>query len=281
MTFFGDRPADRAPARPVMRFLLRREGRDVMLPKGPITVGRSSVCDVVIDDPRVSAEHARLVATTDGVTVTDLDSLNGVFVNGVRVTGEMSLVAGDLAAFGEVVFEVVAKEVQDADLHESDRPTLMDVVSPFAEDPVERSQDIEGFRVLASVIDKAIALDHVDNVEPVAADCLNRIAEDTEAGKVVEQELLELAARYTVKLAAATGRGVWVNTLLRIYHGRAEILPVDLIDALYGILRRTRGVDWKLLGDYVVLLRTLTSRMTPAERFASNRIEGLLGFGPG
>jgi hypothetical protein len=179
------------------------------------------------------------------------------------------------------VFEVVAEEVQDGDSHDSDRPTLMDVVSPFAHEPVERPEDIEGFRVLGSVIDKAIAMDHVDNVEPVAADCLSRIAQDAEAGKVVEPELLRLAGSYAMKLAAATGRGVWVNTLLRIYLARAETLPVDLIDALYELLRRTLGVDWELLSDYVLLLRTLSSRMTPAERFSSRRIEGLLGLGPG
>jgi hypothetical protein len=42
------------------------------------------------------------------------------------------------------------------------------------------------------------------------------------ARAVVEQDLLGLAASYGVKLAAATGRGVWVNTLLRIYHAQAE-----------------------------------------------------------
>jgi hypothetical protein len=99
------------------------------------------------------------------------------------------------------------------------------------------------------------------------------------ARAVVAQELLGSAASHAMKLAAATGRGVWVNTLLRVYHARAEILPVEHIDALYAFLRRTRGVDWELLGDYVVLLRTLSSRMTPAEGFSSRRVEGLLGLG--
>jgi hypothetical protein len=204
---------------------LRREGRDLVLPEHSITVGRSSVCDIELDDPRISAEHARLVATTEGVTVSDLDSRNGVFVNGVRVTGVTSLVAGDLVAFGEVVFEVVANEVQDADAHDSDRPTLMDVVSPFAHEPVGHSQDIEGFRVLASVIDKAIAMDRVDNVEPAAADCLSRLAGDLEGGKAIAEEILALAASFAVKLAGATDSGKWVNLLFRIYHARAEALP--------------------------------------------------------
>jgi pSer/pThr/pTyr-binding forkhead associated (FHA) protein len=126
-----------------MRFLLRRKGRDIVLPEHSITVGSGSVCDIVLDDPRISAEHARLVATIHGVRVTDLDSRNGVVVNGVRVTRATSLVVGDLLAFGDVVFEVAAEEEQGGDSHDGDRPTLMDVVSPFAHGAVEHSQDIE------------------------------------------------------------------------------------------------------------------------------------------
>jgi pSer/pThr/pTyr-binding forkhead associated (FHA) protein len=269
-------------ARPVrVRFLLRRAGREVVLPEHSITVGRSSVCDIVLDGPRLSAEHARLLAGADGVTITDLGSRNGVLVNGVQIEREASLRAGDLLAFGDIVFEVVAQPVEDGDSPDSDRPTLVDVASPVAHEPAEPPRDSEGFRVLGAVIDKAIAMNHADNVEPVAADCLGRIAGDLEAGRAVADEIVGLAASFAVKLAIATGRGIWVNLLFRIYHARAEVLAVEHVDALYGFLRHTQGVDWELLGDYVLLLRTLGSRMTPAERFASKRIEGLLQLGPG
>jgi hypothetical protein len=135
--------------------------------------------------------------------------------------------------------------------------------------------------VLVAVIEKAIALEHVGTVEPVAADCLDRIVRDLELGRPIGREVVALAASSAVKLARQTGTGIWVNLLLRIYHARAEIMPTEHIDALYDILRRVHGVDWEILSDYVVLLRTLNNRMTPAQRFASKRIEGLLRFGPG
>ena len=60
------------------------------------TVGRSAVCDVVLDDPFVAAVHARIRVDSAGrVTVTDLGSLNGTEVGGVHLRGEPALVGPD------------------------------------------------------------------------------------------------------------------------------------------------------------------------------------------
>jgi pSer/pThr/pTyr-binding forkhead associated (FHA) protein len=281
MNSYSDRPTDRAPPRPsALRFYLRREERDVPLPEGPIIVGRSSACDLVLEDPRVSAEHARLAATAKDLTVTDLDSRNGVFVNGLRIKGEASLAPADLVAFAEVVFEVVARELPDEESHDSDFPTRVDFESPFAQKPAEQTPSLEAFDVLASVIDKALALGHVDEIAQVVADRLARIADECEAGTSVPNETIALAARYAVKCATATGDGNWLNLLVRIYHARAEVLPVEHIDILYGVVRQMRGIDWSVLGEYAEKLGTRTARMSPAERFACKRIEGLLRLGP-
>ena len=52
------------------------------------TVGRSARCDVVLDDPFVAAVHARIAVDADGtVTVSDLESVNGVEIGGRRLHG--------------------------------------------------------------------------------------------------------------------------------------------------------------------------------------------------
>lgn len=52
------------------------------------TVGRSVACDVVLDDPYVAAVHARITVDAEGrVTVTDLQSVNGIEVGGLRRHG--------------------------------------------------------------------------------------------------------------------------------------------------------------------------------------------------
>ena len=48
-------------------------------------IGRSLAADVRFDDPTVSRRHALVVRQADGVRVLDDRSLNGVFVNGLRI----------------------------------------------------------------------------------------------------------------------------------------------------------------------------------------------------
>lgn len=51
------------------------------------TIGRSQDCDITIDDPYISPQHARIILLPagDGYVVEDLSSTNGTFLNGIRV----------------------------------------------------------------------------------------------------------------------------------------------------------------------------------------------------
>ncbi|MCL2463703.1 MAG: DUF3662 and FHA domain-containing protein [Micrococcales bacterium] len=53
---------------------------------GPVTIiGRGSEADIIVDDPGVSRKHLEIRITPDGVIATDLDSTNGLFVEGHQV----------------------------------------------------------------------------------------------------------------------------------------------------------------------------------------------------
>jgi len=56
--------------------------------RGPaVVVGRGDVCDVTLDNDGLSREHVKFVVAGDGVVqLVDLESTNGSFVNGERVT---------------------------------------------------------------------------------------------------------------------------------------------------------------------------------------------------
>lgn len=56
--------------------------------KQTITVGRSPDNDIVLDFPQVSSYHARFIKDGDGFVVEDLQSSNGTFVNGQRISRE-------------------------------------------------------------------------------------------------------------------------------------------------------------------------------------------------
>ncbi len=80
-----------------------------LLGQAPFLVGRATTTDCPVIDPTVSRQHAELRVTPDGVTVRDLGSSNGTFINDVPVATEGgTLRAGDRVRFGQVGFTVEA-----------------------------------------------------------------------------------------------------------------------------------------------------------------------------
>jgi hypothetical protein len=63
------------------------------------TIGRSPANDICISDDAVSRRHAKVVMTEQGFTIVDLNSENGVWVNGERVK-ERLLADGDSVEIG-------------------------------------------------------------------------------------------------------------------------------------------------------------------------------------
>jgi hypothetical protein len=60
-------------------------GRRHRVDKDRATLGRSKACDVQVDDPNVSRRHAELVREGSAYWIVDLDSTNGVELNGKRL----------------------------------------------------------------------------------------------------------------------------------------------------------------------------------------------------
>ncbi len=69
------------------------------------TIGRSSVSDIVIDEPSISRQHARITLTDAGLLIEDLGSSNGTFVNGQRISKVQPLILrlGDTIQLGHKV----------------------------------------------------------------------------------------------------------------------------------------------------------------------------------
>jgi DNA-binding winged helix-turn-helix (wHTH) protein len=94
----GDAPAPRSTAAPAARAAIVRlttDDRTVVLTEGSHIVGRDPDVSVWIDSAVVSRHHARLVVQRDCITIEDLGSRNGTFVNGARVVGVSALAHGD------------------------------------------------------------------------------------------------------------------------------------------------------------------------------------------
>ena len=72
------------------------------------SVGRGSTNMLIIDDDSVSRMHAEIIRNRDGgYSVSDLDSLNGTYINGKKTAGIAHINAGDEIKFGEVTMRFV------------------------------------------------------------------------------------------------------------------------------------------------------------------------------
>lgn len=74
--------------------------------KSRLLIGRAADCDIVLAHSSVSRYHARIERTADGLLLTDLGSVNGVWVGGRRVTETTRINEGDRVGIGPFLLSV-------------------------------------------------------------------------------------------------------------------------------------------------------------------------------
>jgi len=72
----------------------------------PFMIGRRESADMPLNCISVSGKHAELFLKGDELWINDLESTNGTFVNGVRISNETELKADDIVQFGSMVFKI-------------------------------------------------------------------------------------------------------------------------------------------------------------------------------
>jgi hypothetical protein len=72
-----------------------------------VTIGRSAECDINLFDTYLSSRHARVANDNGDLSIEDLGSTNGTYVNQELVQGRVHLERGDIVQVGGVLFEVV------------------------------------------------------------------------------------------------------------------------------------------------------------------------------
>jgi hypothetical protein len=94
-------------ATPSRAIYLRYMQHNLELLPGQFLIGRSTDCQLSVDDPLVSRRHARLLVTDEAVYVEDLGSRNGVLVDGVRIDGRYRLRDGSRVTVGAQEMTIV------------------------------------------------------------------------------------------------------------------------------------------------------------------------------
>jgi adenylate cyclase len=92
-----------------MPYLIVHPGKAIahrfVLPAGRVVLGRALDNAICVNDKSLSRRHAELVSDEERITIGDLGSKNGTYVNGARLRRPVALHDGDHVRCGEVVFE--------------------------------------------------------------------------------------------------------------------------------------------------------------------------------
>ncbi|SFR67502.1 Inner membrane component of T3SS domain-containing protein [Agromyces sp. CF514] len=105
------RPAAPAPASGdgPMKLVItsgQKAGTEFPLGRDEITIGRSSDSAIIIRDDYTSTHHARMMLWNGQWMLQDLDSTNGTFLNGARVTVPVQIPLGATIKVGATTFEL-------------------------------------------------------------------------------------------------------------------------------------------------------------------------------
>jgi hypothetical protein len=87
-------------------FVLQWGGREFPLREGVSVIGRDVSADVQIESAGVSRRHASISASDGTATIRDLDSKNGTFVDGLRVTARTVVSSDSEIRVGSAVLRV-------------------------------------------------------------------------------------------------------------------------------------------------------------------------------
>jgi serine phosphatase RsbU (regulator of sigma subunit) len=94
-----------------------KPGQRIRLGNQPLVIGRSAPADWILDDGEISRTHCRVYAAMDQVIVVDLESSNGTYIEGKRLTEGTELPIGARLQIGTHVIEhewSTRQEVEDS-----------------------------------------------------------------------------------------------------------------------------------------------------------------------
>jgi FHA domain len=241
--------------RPLTRFRLRFLLQEIDLPQGETLIGRSASCQVTLDDPLVSREHARLCIEGGQARVEDLGSRNGVLIGGKAILNAAPLANGDRIRIGtqELVFlELPATAERPA--RGATRQTgfmchcavcaraypaeLVACPSCGAEDRLEEdtlsgaSPRDWGLELAAEAVERARSGGMGEDLERVLAHARLGLEQRLAEGRSVERRLVDGIGMAAAQVASHRGEAGWGRWVLSIYASLGLAPPVELSERL-------------------------------------------------
>ena len=252
--------------------------------RGPeVVIGRSPECHITIEDPLVSRRHARISIGTEGPTVSDLGSRNGVRVNGTKIDQPRLLQNGDRLRLGtqELVFYKATRGKREA------RTTGFMTVCRKCQTPYPESSKacphcgeighdedtMSGlivqprrtwtFQLLGEVIERALATGRLNEAVRMLRKAAREIDERLTSGEHLDVDQLTVITSYALQLAAQGGDIQWMHWAFNVHRQQGLFPSPDLIDRLEALdLHHLDGAGG-VISDFVSWVRTERDTLSP------------------
>jgi two-component system cell cycle response regulator len=88
-------------------------GKQFVLAKRPLSIGRDPARDIQVIDPKVSRKHAIVRPEGDGHALASAKALNGVIINGNEIDAERVLADGDRIQLGDTELVYASSDEPD------------------------------------------------------------------------------------------------------------------------------------------------------------------------
>lgn len=239
-------------ARYRLRFLLQ----EFDLPRGATILGRSSDCHVTIEDPLVSRHHARIVLEGDRAVVYDLNSRNGVKVNGASVKDPVELKDGDRLRIGTQ--ELVFCRVEAAPAQASAKTTgflrhcarcrmpypqeagacpSCGATEALDEETLSgqfgaAAQQIWSVQLFLEVLERALTLERFDDVNRILRRATVQVEERIVRGDAIDPPQLAKLAHGAARASIAINDSTWAVWVAQVYRRVPLVMPEDVVQKL-------------------------------------------------
>lgn len=114
-----------------------KSGHELVVRGRKFFVGRAEDCHLRPKSDLISRHHCVLLIDESGVVVRDLESRNGTFVNGEKITSATELSSGDKLKIGPLEFQIIVRKSTGA----KKRPKVKSVKEAAARTAEGSSQD--------------------------------------------------------------------------------------------------------------------------------------------
>ncbi len=278
------------------------------MPLGEFVIGRSSDCNLAVDDSLVSRRHAALEVGPEAVVLRDLGSRNGVTVNGEQVQGSRRLAHMDRVTIGaqQMVFveltqsRPVSRATTDmvrcaacgsfADARSKACPSCGAAIS-MSNATMEIKLDpnatlttdggaLSAFRLITGIAQKSLQMQKFAEAERMLKphlDGLRQRLKDSAGGDHANTDVGALASgtRFALQLCDGLQAPGWLDWALEANLAAAVLLSAEDIEQMHVLVRKVRYQNLRTFRAYLEAMQGRAHGFSPAERFRLKRLEGL------